>query len=64
MQYIVEPLGRAIVWTFDNLLVPIGEMGVANPNSIFTVLGFVGLFYWLFSQHKYNKKAAQEGSLK
>jgi len=64
MQYIFEPLGRFLVWTFENILEPIGELGVANPNNIFTVLGFVGLFYWLFWQQKYNKKAAEEGTLK
>lgn len=64
MQYIVEPLGKLIVWTFDNILVPIGDLGAANPNNLFVVLGFVGLFYWLFLQGKYNKKAAQEGTLK
>lgn len=64
MQYIVNPIGHLIVWTFDNVLVPIGELGALNPNNLFIVLGFIGLFYWLFSQHKYNKKAEQEGSLK
>ncbi len=64
MDYIVNPLGRLIVWTFDNILVPIGDLGAANPNNIFIVIGFVGLFYWLYSQHKYNKKAESEGALK
>ena len=64
MDYIVNPIGRLIVWTFDNILVPIGELGAANPNNIFIVIGFVGLFYWLYSQHKYNKKAESEGALK
>jgi len=64
MEYIVNPLGRLVVWTFDTLLVPIGEMGVANPNNLFIVLGFVGLFYWLAQQHKYNQKAEEQGTLK
>jgi len=64
MDYIVNPIGRLIVWTFDNILVPIGDLGAVNPNTIFIILGFVGLFYWLYSQHKYNKKAESEGALK
>ncbi len=64
MEYIVFPLGHFIVWTFDTLLVPIGEMGIANPNNLFIVLGFVGLFYWLLQQHKFNKKAEAEGTIK
>jgi hypothetical protein len=34
------------------------------PNYIFIVLGFVGLFYWLNTQRKFNKKAQEQGSLK
>lgn len=64
MDYIVNPLGQLIVWTFDNLLVPIGDLGLANPNNLFIVLGFVGLFYWLAQQHKYNKIAEEQGTLK
>lgn len=64
MEYFLNPLGRFIVWTFDALLVPIGDMGALNPNNLFIVIGFVGLFYWLYSQQKYNKKAEREGTLK
>lgn len=64
MDYIVNPLGQLIVWTFDNLLVPIGDLGAANPNNLFIVLGFVGLFYWLAQQRKYNKIADEQGTLK
>lgn len=62
MDYIVNPLGKLVVWTFDVLLVPIGDLGV-NPNTIFIVMGFFGLFYWLRSQSKYNKEAEQNGTL-
>ncbi len=62
MDYIVNPLGKLVVWTFDALLVPIGDLGV-NPNTIFIVMGFFGLFYWLRAQSKYNKEAEQNGTL-
>ncbi len=62
MEYIVGPIAALIKWTFDNILVPIGELpAFMNPNNIFIVLGFVGLFYWLNLQGKYNKKAKSEG---
>lgn len=64
MDYIVNPIGKLVVWTFDNLLVPIGELGALNPNNFFVALGFIGLFYWLYMQQKLNKKAEQEGTLK
>ncbi|TVR36851.1 MAG: hypothetical protein EA392_14075 [Cryomorphaceae bacterium] len=64
MDYIVNPLGNLIVWTFDNLLVPIGDLGAMNPNNLFIVLGFFGLFYWLRAQSKYNKQAEESGTLK
>ncbi len=64
MRYLVEPLGQLIVWTFDNILVPIGDLGAANPNNLFIVMGFLGLFYWLFRQAKYNQIAKEQGSLK
>jgi hypothetical protein len=34
------------------------------PNYIFIVVGFLGLFYWLNMQKKYNKKAQEQGGLK
>ena len=64
MRYLVEPLGKLIVWTFDTILVPIGDLGAANPNSIFIVMGFLGLFYWLYRQTKYNQLAKEQGTLK
>jgi hypothetical protein len=58
MQYIVEPIAALIKWSFDNILVPIGELpAFANPNNIFLVIGFIGMFYWLNLQRKYNKEA-------
>lgn len=61
MQYIVEPIAALIKWTFDNILVPIGELpALINPNNIFIIIGFIGMFYWLFLQSKYNKKAAED----
>lgn len=64
MRYLVEPLGKLIVWTFDTILVPIGDLGAANPNNLFIVMGFLGLFYWLYRQAKYNQTAKEQGTLK
>lgn len=58
MEYIVGPIAALIKWTFDNILVPIGELpDIINPNYIFIVVGCLGLVYWLFLQQKYNKQA-------
>ena len=65
MQYITGPLAAIIKWSFDNILVPIGELPtLVNPNYIFLGIGFIGLIYWLNLQNKYNKKAEREGGLK
>jgi len=65
MEYLVGPIASLITSSFDNLLVPIGELGgLLNPNTIFTLLGFVGLGYWLYIQTKYNKTAEQTGGIK
>ncbi len=60
LQDILQPIGDAIVWSFETLLVPLGNY----PNTLFTLLGFVGLGIWLKMQGNYNKKAKEEGSLK
>jgi hypothetical protein len=65
MQYLTGPIAALILWTFKNLLVPIGDLpNYINPNYLFLGLGFVGLFYWLNLQGKYNKKAEREGGIK
>lgn len=65
MQYIVEPIAALILWTFQTLLEPLGELpGLLNPNTIFIVLIAFGLGYWLMMQQKFNKKAEREGGLK
>ncbi len=64
MQDIVGPIGALIKWTFDKVLVPIGELPAAlNPNNLFIVIIVVGLAYWLYLQNKFNKKARREGGL-
>lgn len=60
LQSILNPIADFIVWTFVNILEVLGNY----PNIIFVLIGFVGLFYWLNIQGKYNKKAEKEGSLK
>jgi len=64
MQYILDPIAFIIKWSFDHILVPIGDLpNIINPNYIFLFIGFIGLFYWLNLQNKYNKKADREGTL-
>jgi hypothetical protein len=61
MQEIVGPIAALIKWSFDNILVPIGDLpDLINPNYLFLFLGFIGMFYWLFLQGKYNKQAAND----
>lgn len=64
MQYLTDPIAFILKWSFDHILVPIGELpDLINPNYIFLFIGFIGLFYWLNLQNKYNKKANREGTL-
>ncbi len=53
MDWIVFPLRDGLVWTFDNVLEPTGNI----LNYTWIVLGFVGLFIWLNMQAKYNAEA-------
>lgn len=34
------------------------------PNYLIIITGFVGLFFWLNTQVKFNKKAQEQGTLK
>jgi len=61
MDWIAYPLGDFFYWTFDTLLVPIGEMGpYGAPNVGLLGLGFVALLVWMYLQNKYNKAAAAD----
>ncbi len=60
LQQILEPIGEAIVWSFDNLLVPMGNL----PNIVCTLGVFVGIFIWVKMQKKYNEEAERNGTLK
>ncbi len=64
LQSILDPIGDFIVWTFEKVLEPLGELPWVSPNNLVIVLGFVGLYYWLKVQGNYNKKAEKEGGLK
>ncbi len=64
MQYIVGPIGALLKWTFDTILVPLGELpALINPNSLFIILLAAGLAYWVFLQGRFNKKARKQGEL-
>lgn len=63
MDYIVNPIAAFLKWTFDYILVPLGELpNIINPNYIFLILGFIGFFIWLRLQHKYDQRAKREGT--
>lgn len=59
MTHFIYWLGD-VFYAFFGLLKNLGNI----PNYAFIALGFVGLFYWLNLQKKYNKKAQEEGGLK
>jgi hypothetical protein len=66
MDWLAYPLGNLIVWIFDSLLVPFGELSNSDsfwflsPNLLIVVIGFLGLFIWLSLQSKYNKRAEKD----
>lgn len=58
-QEIITPVAKFIEWTFETILVPI-----SSPfNMSVIALGFIGLFFWLRLQKKYNDKAEEEGRI-
>lgn len=64
MDYIVNPIAAFLKWTFDYILVPLGELpDIINPNYLFLYIGFIGLFIWLFLLRRYRKKAERENTL-
>ncbi len=60
MNSILRPIGEIITWTFDSVLIPLGQL----PNYVFILVGLVGLFVWLNMQGKFNKKAQKDGTIK
>lgn len=58
-QEVINPIGKMMEWSFENLLVP-----MSDPfNAGVVILGFVGLAYWLRLQKKYSEQAKQQGTL-
>jgi len=55
MQDILYPIGKILVWTFDTFI----ETAQNLPNLLILILMFVGLFFWMGLQSKYNKQASQ-----
>ena len=65
MDYIVNPIAAFLKWTFDFILVPLGELpDIINLNYIFILIGVIGFAYWMLTQVKYNRKSREEGTLK
>ena len=58
-QEVINPIGKMMEWSFENLLVPMSD----PLNAGVVVLGFVGLAYWLRLQKKYSAQAKQQGTL-
>ncbi len=59
LQDLLTPLAKFIVWTFENLLVPI-----ADPmNAAVVLLGIGGIAYWLRVQKRMTEKAKKEGGI-
>lgn len=65
MQYIINPIAFILKWSFDHILVPLGELpDFINPNSLIVVVVIVGILIWLRIQRKLDQKAEREGTLK
>jgi len=60
LQDILTPIENAMVWSFENLLEPLGN----TPNYLLAIGGFAGLIIWVKMQKDYNAKAEREGTLK
>ena len=50
-------IGDLLVWSFDNILIPIAHLW-KNPSDLIVLGGFIALFIWLRMQIKFNKEAA------
>lgn len=50
---IIVAVGDFILWTTEILFENIGNLF----NNAMIILGFIGLFIWLRTQHKFNKEA-------
>jgi len=55
MDWIIFPLRDFLVSLFENTLEPLGNI----PNLIYLIIFSFGACYWMFLQHKLNKKADQ-----
>lgn len=53
---IFEGLGDAILWTTDVVYENVGN----GFNNLLIVVGFIGLFYWLNYQRKFNAQAKSD----
>jgi hypothetical protein len=53
---IFETIGDAILWTTEVIFENVGN----GFNNAMLVLGFVGLFYWLNYQRKFNARAKND----
>lgn len=65
MDYIVNPIAFILKWTFDYILVPLGELpDIINPNTFIVLIIIIGILFWLRTQRKLDRKAERESTLK
>ena len=60
MNSLLAGIEKAMVWSFETLLEPIGD----GFNWICIVGGFIGMFVWLKMQGSFNKEAKRTGGIK
>ena len=56
MDWLFYPIRDFLVFSFENGLEKLENL----PNVFYTLLISFGLVYWMFLQHKLNKKADQD----
>lgn len=59
MTDLLYQIADFLEWTFVTFLEPLGNI----PNTIFILIGFAAVFYWLYLQGRYNKEAKDNGTL-
>lgn len=65
MDYIFNPIAFILKWTFDYILVPLGELpDIINPNTFIVLVIIIGILIWLRIQRKLDQKAERESTLK
>lgn len=56
---LMKQIQNCFEWTFRLM-----EGPNRNVNIIFIIIGFIGVFYWLWRQTQYNQEAEQNRTIK